>query len=89
MPTGHPFSQVLKDYLAFRHSGSLDNKASFVAWLLTNPRNENPLTRATAQGYCFAFSIDEFDLFGRPLEELERIVDGGKDGLCAACWRCC
>lgn len=84
VPTGHPFSQVLKDYLAFRHSGSLDNKASFVAWLVTNPRNENPLTRATAQGYCFAFSIEEFDLFGRPVEELERIVDGGKDGLCAA-----
>lgn len=84
VPTGHPFSQVLKDYLAFRHSGALDNKASFVAWLLANPRNENPLTRATAQGYCFAFSIDEFDLFGRPLAELDRIVAGGKDGLCAA-----
>lgn len=83
VPTGHPFSQVLKDYLAFRHSGSLDNKASFVAWLVTNPRNESPLTRATAQGYCFAFSIEEFDLFGRPLAELERIVAGGKDGLCA------
>ncbi|MEZ0196591.1 hypothetical protein Q1Z72_07045 [Pseudomonas qingdaonensis] len=84
VPTGHPFSQVLKDYLTFRHSCSLDNKASFIAWLLANPRNENPLTRATAQGYCFAFSIDEFDLFGRSLEELERIVVGGKDGLCAA-----
>ncbi|MBX9405967.1 hypothetical protein K5E40_09775 [Pseudomonas baetica] len=84
VPTGHPFSQVLRDYLAFRHSGSLDNKASFVAWLLTNPRNEKPLTRATAQGYCFAFSIEEFDLFGRSPEELIRIVDGGKDGLCAA-----
>lgn len=84
VPTGHPFSQVLKDYLAFRRSGSLDDKASFVAWLLTNPRNENPLTRATAQGYCFAFSITEFDLFGRSLAELEQIVEGGKDGLCAA-----
>jgi hypothetical protein len=84
VPTGHPFSQVLKDYLAFRHSGALDNKASFVEWLLTNPRNENPLTRATALGYCFAFSIEEFDLFGRSPEALERIVAGGKDGLCAA-----
>ena len=84
VPTGHPFSQVLKDYLAFRHSGALDNKASFVEWLLTNPRNESPLTRATALGYCFAFSIEEFDLFGRSPEALERIVAGGKDGLCAA-----
>lgn len=84
VPTGHPFSQVLKDYLAFRHSGALDSKASFVAWMVDNPRNEQPLTRATALGYCFPFSIQEFDLFGRPLAELERIVAGGKDGLCAA-----
>ena len=84
VPTGHPFSQVLKDYLAFRRSGAIDNKATFVEWLLTNPRGENPLTRATALGYCFSFTIAEFDLFGRSIEELERIVAGGKDGLCAA-----
>jgi hypothetical protein len=84
VPTGHPFSQVLKDYLAFRHNGALDSKASFVAWLVANPRNEKPLTRATALGYCFPFPIQEFDLFDRPLAELERIVAGGKDGLCAA-----
>ena len=84
VPTGHPFSQVLEDYLAFRRSGALDNKTSFIDWLLTQPRDGKQLTRATAQGYCFPFSIQEFDLFGRPLEELERIVAGGEDGLCAA-----
>ena len=84
VPTGHPFSQVLKDYLAFRYSGLPDDKASFVAWLVSNPRNESPLSRTTAQGYCFAFSIQEFDLFGRSLATLERIVAGGKDGLSAA-----
>jgi hypothetical protein len=84
VPTGHPFSQVINDYLVFRRTGAPDNKASFVAWLMTNPRNPAPLARATAQGYCFAFSIQEFDLFGRPLAQLERIVAGGKDGLCAA-----
>ncbi|MGY3173114.1 hypothetical protein ACVWYU_002509 [Pseudomonas sp. TE12234] len=84
VPTGHPFSQVLRDYLAFRRSGALDNKASFVDWLLAEPRNEKPLTRATALGYCFPFSIEEFDLFGRPLAALERIVAGGEDGLRAA-----
>lgn len=84
VPTGHPFSLVLNDYLAFRNSGSLDTKATFVAWLLVNPRNEKPLKLATAQGYCFPFSIQEFDLFGRPLAEIERIAVGGKDGLCAA-----
>lgn len=85
VPTGHPFSQVLKDYLAFRQAGvALDNKASFVDWLVAQPRDEKPLSRTTAQGYCFAFSIEEFDLFGRPLAELKRIVDGGEDGLRAA-----
>lgn len=84
VPTGHPFSQVLKDYLAFRYSGALDNKASFVEWLVAQPRDEKPLTRTTAQGYCFPFSIEEFDLFGRPLAQLERIVAGGEDGLRAA-----
>ena len=84
VPTGHPFSQVLKDYLTFRHGGALDSKASFVAWLMADPNNDQSLKRATALGYCFPFTIQEFDLFGRPLEELERIVAGGKDGLCAA-----
>lgn len=84
VPTGHPFSQVLKDYLAFRHTGAPDNKASFVDWLVAQPRDEKALSRTTAQGYCFAFSIQEFDLFGRPLAELKRIVAGGEDGLRAA-----
>ncbi|WP_397449961.1 hypothetical protein [Pseudomonas sp. NA-150] len=84
VPTGHPFSRVLNDYLAFRKSDSLDNKANFVAWLLANPRNEEPVSLNTARGYCFPFSIQEFDLFERPFVELERIVAGGKDGLCAA-----
>lgn len=84
VPTGHPFSQVIQDYLMFRRSGAEDNKASFVDWLSTHPRDAKTISRATAQGYCFAFSMQEFDLFGRPIETLERIVDGGKDGLCAA-----
>lgn len=84
VPTGHPFSQTLKDYLAFRRSGALDNKATFIEWLMVTPRHGELLKLSTAKGYCFAFSIQEFDLFGRPLEEIERIVVGGKSGLCAA-----
>lgn len=84
VPTGHPFSQVLKDYLAFRRSDLTDDKAKFVAWLMVNSGSQKPLTPATARGYCFPFTIQEFDLFGRPLADLERIVAGGKDGLCAA-----
>lgn len=83
VPTGHPFSRTLKDYLAFRRSGLLDNKATFVAWLEARSREGKPLKISTAQGYCFAFSIQEFDLFGRPLEEIEQIVLGGDGALCA------
>jgi len=48
VPTGHPFSQVLKDYLAFRKTGLPDEKASFVEWLMTLPRKgkTHPLYRA-------------------------------------------
>lgn len=84
VPTGHPFGQVLKDYLMFRHSGAPDTKASFVDWLVSQPREKKQLSRTTAQGYCFAFSMEEFDLFGRSLTELKRIVAGGEDGLRAA-----
>lgn len=84
VPTGHPFRQVISDYLTFRRSGGLDNKAAFVDWLVNQPRDPTPLSRASALGYCFAFSIQEFDLFGRSLAALERIAKGGEDGLRAA-----
>lgn len=84
VPTGHVFGQVLRDYLAFRRSGAPDNKASFVDWLVAKPRHKKPISRSTALDYCFPFSIQEFDLFGRPLVQLERIVAGGEDGLRAA-----
>lgn len=84
VPTGHPFSQVIKGYLAFRKTGVPDEKKFFVEWLMTHPRDGKTVTRETAQSYCFAFSIHEFDLFKRPLKELERIAAGGEDGLCAA-----
>ena len=84
VPTGNPFSQVINDYLLFRHQGGKGDKASFVDWLSTRARTERPVSRATAQDYCFAFSMQEFDLFDRSLDELERIVAGGEDGLRAA-----
>ena len=84
VPTGNPFSQVINDYLLFRRQGGKGDKASFVDWLSTRARTERPVSRATAQDYCFAFSMQEFDLFDRSLDELERIVAGGEDGLRAA-----
>ncbi|MEO9241960.1 hypothetical protein [Pseudomonas inefficax] len=84
VPTGHVFGEVLRDYLAFRRSGARDEKAHFVDWLMAKPRDRKPVSRSTALSYCFPFSIQEFDLFQRPLAELERIVAGGEDGLLAA-----
>lgn len=84
VPTGNPFSQVINDYLLFRRQGGKGDKASFVDWLSTRAHTERPVSRATAQDYCFAFSMQEFDLFDRSLDELERIVAGGEDGLRAA-----
>ncbi|MDF3132833.1 hypothetical protein [Pseudomonas extremaustralis] len=84
VPTGNPFSQVINDYLLFRCQGGKGDKASFVDWLSTRAHTERPVSRATAQDYCFAFSMQEFDLFDRSLDELERIVAGGEDGLRAA-----
>lgn len=81
VPTGHPFRQVIQDYLVYRRSGGQDNKESFVNWLPTRPSEKEPISHETANGYCFAFSIFEFDLFERPLDVLERIVAGGEDGL--------
>jgi predicted Rdx family selenoprotein len=80
VPTGNTFNQVIKDYLEFRRNGGQQDKASFIDWLSTH----RPISRTTAQSYCFAFSMQEFDLFDRSLKELERIAAGGKDGLCTA-----
>ncbi|MEB6588414.1 hypothetical protein MXM82_04580 [Pseudomonas asiatica] len=84
VPTGHVFGEVLRDYLAFRRSGAPDKKAVFIDWLVAKPRNKKPISRSTALNYCFPFSMQEFDLFDRPIAELERIVAGGEDGLRAA-----
>lgn len=80
VPTGHPFTTVLQNYLDFRDKGHVDNKPTFVTWLVDNKQ----LKPATADSYCFAFSIQEFDLFQRPLEELKLIVAGGEAGLLIA-----
>ena len=86
VPTGHPFTQVLQDYLVFRNSGVADKKNEFVRWLVAKPArpNKKPLTTESAAGYCFPFASGEFDLFQRPMTALEQIVVGGERGLCAA-----
>lgn len=80
VPTGNTFDQAIKDYLEYYRNGGEPEKAPFVDWLSTH----RSISRGTAQGYCFAFSMQEFDLFDCSLEVLERIVAGGEDGLRAA-----
>lgn len=80
VPTGNTFDQATKDYLEFRRNGGKPDKASFVDWLSSH----RPISRTTASAYCFGFSMQEFDLFDRSIEELQRIAAGGEDGLCAA-----
>lgn len=80
VPTGNTFNRVIADYLEFRRDGGQPDKTSFVDWQVAN----RAVSRSTAQGNCFAFSMQEFDLFNRSLEELTRIVNGGEDGLLAA-----
>jgi len=88
VPTGHPFTSILNDYEVFRRSGLADNKESFAKWLVARRSTAEATSTAalsvsSARSYCFPFSIQEFDLFGRDIESLEHIVAGGERGLCA------
>lgn len=80
VPTSHSFSKIINDYLEFRQMSSSDNKAAFTTWLV-DKKNVKP---TTAVSYLFPFPIQEFDLFERPLKDIERIAAGGEDGLLAA-----
>ena len=81
VPAGHSFTDALNAYRQFRGEGNHpDDRPTFVKWLV---KNKN-LAASTATAYCFAFSMLEFDLFDRPLAELETIANGGRDGLLTA-----
>jgi hypothetical protein len=86
VPTGNPFSQVINDYLLFRRQGGKGDKASFVDWLSTRAHTERPVSRATAQDYCFAFSMQEFDLFDRSLTSSSGLSQGARTA-CVPPWR--
>lgn len=79
VPTGHSFSKIIQYYLNFRKEEKTDGRRAFIDWLLKNTDCQS----ATANAYCFPFSIREFDLFGRSIKDIERIVAGKKDGLLA------
>lgn len=81
VPSGHPFTQTLRDYLAHRKAGGAPTPQAFQQWLQT--LRDNPVKSSTARSYCFPFSDREFSLWGRSIEELAVIVAGGEQALYA------
>lgn len=76
VPSSHPFSAVLKDYLSYRLEGDDVSSAGFKRWLVAAGRTSN-----TANSYCFPIRANEFDLAACSLDSLRRIVAGGEAGL--------
>lgn len=80
VPTGCQFNPFIHAYLAFRREKTIDGRDAFIAWMQVNSQ----YAPATLRAYCFPFSRNEFDLFGRSIEDIERIAAGKEDGLLAA-----
>lgn len=76
VPSSHPFSAVLKDYLSYRQEGDDVSSSGFKRWLVEAGRTAN-----TASSYCFPIRANEFDLAACSLDSLRRIVAGGEAGL--------
>src|SRR5262245_12140682 len=82
VPTGHPFSEVLKHYLAYRQAaGIADSLSDFRDWLLSNQIAGTP---ETARSYCFPVREREFNLAVQNVGSLQIIAQGGWAGLLAA-----
>jgi hypothetical protein len=80
VPAGHNFSTVIRFYIEFRRQAQNDTRIDFCNWLV----EEKNYTPAAASSYCFPLGVNEFDLYGRHLDELQCIADGGERGLYAA-----
>jgi hypothetical protein len=80
VPAGHNFSTVIRFYIEFRRQDQIDTQNVFCNWLV----EEKNYASATASSYCFPLGVNEFDLYGRHLDELQCIADGGEQGLYAA-----
>lgn len=87
VPTGHPFTEVLKHFLRFRRTRQPHyDLETFRAWLLNNYTRKrgpsgSPIKPSTAKAYLFPLGEQEFDLVDGSLEDLQCIVDGGQRGL--------
>lgn len=78
VPTSHPFSEVLRDFLDFKKSTQdSPGLADFKEWL----KRKRGVKVSTAKSYCFPLREQEFDLVDRSIKELACIARGGEKGL--------
>ena len=83
IPTKYSLYKVITQYITFRKQtiddATVNFKEAFLQFL-----QDIGLTENTAHSYCFPLSELEFDLFDRPIDELEIIAKGKQKGLEAA-----
>ena len=80
VPTSHNFANVITLYLQYLQAAGNPTEAIFINWLVAQ-HNYSPLT---AQAYCYPLRHGHFNLFGRPLQDIQRIQKGGMLGLLTA-----
>jgi hypothetical protein len=86
VPTVHNFTRVIGMYFEFcrqlepNHNNAINHRQQFIQWM----HRERNFKKSTASAYCFPLSEREFDLFGRPINEVEIIAQGGREGLTVA-----
>lgn len=83
VPTGHPFSDVLSIYCAYRETGpAIHDANAFRQWLdLPEHAARYEIFRKNFRSYCYPFSERELNLYDRSLEEVKVIACGDEAGL--------
>lgn len=75
VPTVHNFTNVIQSYVKFRTEVNIthSHRQKFIEWLLDKGIAG---TRNSASAMCFPLSSAEFNLYERPLEDLNKIAKG-------------
>ena len=78
VPTVHNFSEVIKHYMKFCQDTNFTHnyRQEFIEWLL---KKGLAGSRNSASAMCFPLGILEFNLYERPIEELQKIAQGNLD----------
>ncbi|KVC12536.1 hypothetical protein WI69_25070 [Burkholderia diffusa] len=86
VPTGHPFSEVLDIYRAYRDAHpAIHDADGFRHWLdLPEHADRYDTFRRNFRSYCYPLGERELDLHDRSLDEVKVIVRGGEAGLTTA-----